>query len=438
MTTPRFAYAPAFDRNIGWLTEWEQQALRARRVAIAGMGGVGGVHLLSLARLGIGRFTIADLDTFDIVNFNRQFGAFTSTLGRPKVEVLAEMARDINPELDIRSFPHGVQPDTVDAFLDGVDLYVDGFDFFALDIRRKVFARCRELGIPAVTAAPIGMGTGFLIFTPDRMSFDDYFRLEGQNDAEQYLRFLVGFTPRGLHRPYLVDESRVDLAGQRGPSTVAACDLCAGVVAVAAVKLLLNRGGVKPAPYHHHYDAYAGRLVVSKLRWGNDGPLQRLKLAIGRRMFAAMSARAAPPAPSHAPLDALDEILTAARWAPSGDNTQPWRFERLGDDSVRIRISLSHASNIYEYREAEPTLLAAGILLESLRIAASGWQRAMAWEIEAQSDTILTLRASFRPSRRVLADPLLAELPLRSVNRRAYRTRRLRENERAALRIAAG
>ncbi|MDE2201053.1 MAG: hypothetical protein KGJ41_18765, partial [Rhodospirillales bacterium] len=83
-------------------------------------------------------------------------------------------------------------------------------------------------------------------------------------------------------------------------------------------------------------------------------------------------------------------------------------------------------------------LLAAGILLESLRIAASGWQRAVAWEIEAQSDTTLTLRASFRPSRRVLADPLLAELPLRSVNRRAYRTRKLRESERAALRIAAG
>jgi hypothetical protein len=64
MPPPGFAYAPAFDRNIGWVTEWEQQALRAKRVAIAGMGGVGGIHLLSLARLGIGRFSIADLDAF--------------------------------------------------------------------------------------------------------------------------------------------------------------------------------------------------------------------------------------------------------------------------------------------------------------------------------------------------------------------------------------
>ena len=55
-----FAYDLAFDRNIGWLTDWEQLALRQKHVAIAGMGGVGGGHLLTLVRLGIGRFTIAD------------------------------------------------------------------------------------------------------------------------------------------------------------------------------------------------------------------------------------------------------------------------------------------------------------------------------------------------------------------------------------------
>ena len=438
MTAPPFAYAAAFDRNIGWLTEWEQLALRARRVAIAGMGGVGGIHLLSLARLGIGRFSIADLDDFDIVNFNRQFGAYVSTLGRPKVEVLAEMARDINPELDLRSFPAGVQPETIDAFLEGVDLYVDGLDFFQLDIRRQVFARCHALGIPAVTAAPIGMGTGFLVFEPGGMSFDQYFRLDGKSAAEQYVRFLVGFTPRGLHLSYVVDPTRVDLAGQRGPSTVAACDLCAGVVAVAAVKLLLRRGGVAAAPYHHHYDAYRGRLVVSKLRWGNAGPLQQLKIAIGRRMFARMSARAVPPMVDAGALDPLGEILNLARWAPSPDNTQNWRFERLGADRVRVRVALDHATNIYQYRTSEPTRLAVGMLLESLRIAASGWQRTIAWSIETETDVALVLLVTLAPAPALAPDPLLAEVPLRSVDRRAFRVRALRAHERDALREAAG
>jgi tRNA A37 threonylcarbamoyladenosine dehydratase len=66
---------------------------------------VGGVHLLTLARLGIGRFTIADFDVFDIVNFNRQVGATVSSLQQPKIDVLAKMTRDINPEIDLRLFP---------------------------------------------------------------------------------------------------------------------------------------------------------------------------------------------------------------------------------------------------------------------------------------------------------------------------------------------
>src|SRR5512140_246302 len=93
-----FNYAEAFSRNLGWVTEAEQNALRGTRVAIAGLGGVGGSHLLTLTRLGIGGFNIADYDTFNLVNFNRQAGASMASLGRPKVAVLSQMARDINPE----------------------------------------------------------------------------------------------------------------------------------------------------------------------------------------------------------------------------------------------------------------------------------------------------------------------------------------------------
>jgi tRNA A37 threonylcarbamoyladenosine dehydratase len=119
MSEGLFRYDEAFARNIGWVTEAEQASLRGKRVAIAGVGGVGGVHLLSLARLGVGAFHVAEMDTFDLVNFNRQAGAMMSTLGRPKVEVMIEMARDINPELDIQVFGEGVNAGNLDAFLDG-------------------------------------------------------------------------------------------------------------------------------------------------------------------------------------------------------------------------------------------------------------------------------------------------------------------------------
>ncbi|AUL99615.1 ThiF family adenylyltransferase [Pseudothauera hydrothermalis] len=286
----RFDYEAAFSRNIGWVTEAEQQTLRGKRVAIAGIGGVGGVHLLTLARLGIGAFNIADFDTFDLVNFNRQAGAMVSTLGRPKVDVLAEMAADINPELDIRRFAHGVHQDNLDDFLRGVDLYVDGLDFFAFAARRNTFAACHRLGVPAVTAAPLGMGTAVLVFMPGGMSFEDYFCLEGCDQDEMALRFLLGLSPAMLQRGYLVDPSRVNLAEQRGPSTVAACQLCAGVAATEALKILLGRGRLRAAPHGYQFDAYRQRLTRTWRPGGNRHPLQRLGLWVARRQLLKMRA----------------------------------------------------------------------------------------------------------------------------------------------------
>lgn len=284
----RFDYDEAFSRNIGWVTTKEQEALRSKRVAIAGMGGVGGGHLLTLARLGIGAFTISDFDRFDIANFNRQAGATLATIGKPKVDVLADMALQINPELDIRRFPDGVSQDNLDDFLRNVDLYVDSLDFFAFAARRATFAACRRLGIPAITAAPLGMGTAVLVFLPGGMSFEDYFCLEGCNEEEMGIRFLFGLSPGMLQRGYLADPSRVNLEERRGPSTIAACQLCAGVTATEALKILLDRGGVISAPRGYQFDAYRNRLVRTWRPGGNRNPLQRIGLWIARGQLRRM------------------------------------------------------------------------------------------------------------------------------------------------------
>ena len=289
---PAFDYNTAFSRNIGWITEAEQAALRRKRVAIAGLGGVGGVHLLALARLGVGAFNLAEFDRFDLANFNRQAGATMSTLGWPKLDVLIEMARDINPELDIRPLGGGVAAANVDEFLRGADIYVDGLDFFAFEARRITFAACARLGVPATTAAPLGMGVALLNFLPGRMTFEEYFRLEGQPEGEQALRLLIGLSPAMLQRGYLVDRSRVNLAAQRGPSTAMACQLCAGVAATEALKILLGRGDALAAPWGMQFDAYRGKLARTWRPGGNANPLQRLALAVARRQLARMAVEA--------------------------------------------------------------------------------------------------------------------------------------------------
>ena len=291
---PAFDYEQAFSRNIGWVSAAEQQRLRRSRIAIAGMGGVGGQHLLALARLGIGSFHVADFDHFEVHNFNRQAGAFMSRVGQPKVDVMAEMAADINPEAEIRRFPDGVTPDNVDAFLDGVDVYVDGIDFFAIEARRLVFARCHAKGIPAVTAAPLGMGAALLCFLPGKMSFEDYFKVEGHDRQEQFARFIAGLSPAMLQMRYLEVPEAVSFHEQRGPSTAMACELCAGVTGTTVLKLLLGRGKVAAAPWAMHFDAYRQKLSFTWRPFGNAHPMQRLLMRFIRPKLR-MTAGAKPP-----------------------------------------------------------------------------------------------------------------------------------------------
>ena len=198
------------------------------------------------------------------------------------------MARDINPELDIKVFHDGVNPDNIDTFLDGVDLYVDGLDFFVFAARAMAFARCHARSIPAVTAAPLGIGAAVLCFMPGGMSFEDYFGFAGRSEEELALRFMIGLSPRMLQRPYLVDPSAVDLDARRGPSTIMACDLCAGLAATESLKILLGRGKVLAAPHGFQFDAYRNKLVRTWRPFGHRNPVQRLMLAFARRQLAAM------------------------------------------------------------------------------------------------------------------------------------------------------
>ena len=430
-----FSYDDAFSRNLGWVTPAEQAALREKCVAIAGLGGVGGSHLLTLARLGIGRFRIADFDTFDVANFNRQAGALMSTVGQPKSEVLAAMARDINPGLDLRVFSQGIDAGNVDEFLAGADLYVDGLDFFAFDARELVFAACARRGIPATTVAPLGMGAALVNFLPGGMTFEEYFGVAGRPAAEKALRLLVGLAPARLHARYLVDPTRIDLANKRGPSTAMGCQLCAGIAATEALKILLRRGRVYGAPHAVHFDAFRNKLT--RTRRSNRHALQRLTLRIARRK--ALSRRVASGAPEVAHLSpTLAKILDLARWAPSGDNAQVWRFQIVDNHYVVVHGLNTFADTVYDVH-GWPSQLAWGALLETMSIAATKF--GLRADISRRSDAAETspkFDVRFVADAAVRADPLLSSIEVRSVQRRRLQRRALTKGEKDALEAALG
>lgn len=366
----------AFCRNLGLVDYAGQRKLLGSRVAIAGLGGVGGVHLMTLARTGIGNFNLADFDAYSPVNINRQYGASIASFGRNKLDVMTERALSVNPFMDIRAFPGGITATSLDDFLKDVDLVVDGIDFFALDVRRQLFNRALALGIPVITAAPLGFSCALLVFTPGGMNFDDYFDItEHTEKMEAYLRFGMGLAPRPAHLGYM-DRRFVSLHDRRGPSLDIACHMCAGMAATEAVRLLLGKKGIRPTPYFRQFDPLTGRFTTGKLRQGLRSPLQRLKLAIARRFFLGTPRTGAlrPPDPEMVglrqdiPPATLEYIAQAATRAPSGDNVQPWRIA-MHETGIHIHAARQADDSFFNYRQIA-TLLACGAAAQNAVFAA--------------------------------------------------------------------
>jgi molybdopterin/thiamine biosynthesis adenylyltransferase len=253
---------PRFVRNIGWVTEAEQNTLANKWVTIAGMGGVGGSYLLSLVRLGVGNFTVADFDSFEKSNFNRQVGAFGSSLGKRKTDTLVAMAHDINPNVNIKVFEEGLtQRNAYDVICDA-DVFLDGIDFYAFEAKQYAFAVCDEMKVPALTAAPIGMGVSFMAFMPGVMSFEQYFKIKDEAPRHKAIKFLSRISPPMYAWKYLAEKSAFDPNKKSAPSLVLGCEMANAYLCTQVLKILLGRGEVIAAPASVHFDAYLNKFKI--------------------------------------------------------------------------------------------------------------------------------------------------------------------------------
>ncbi|MFO1488286.1 MAG: tRNA threonylcarbamoyladenosine dehydratase [Verrucomicrobiota bacterium] len=124
--------------------------LRRAHVCVIGVGGVGSWAVEALARSGIGTLTLVDLDDVCISNVNRQSHALTGTFGKPKVEVMTERVRAINPDCQVRARQEFfLKSNAEDVLGGGYDCVLDAIDQTAL--KCLLLAMCREKKIPIVT-----------------------------------------------------------------------------------------------------------------------------------------------------------------------------------------------------------------------------------------------------------------------------------------------
>lgn len=155
-----------YSRNRKQLSCGDQLRLLNSHVAVIGLGGLGGAVIEILARLGVGRLTLVDGDSFDESNLNRQILSCPANLGRPKAQVAGERVAEINPAVTVRQVPEFFRADNGRSILAGVDLVADCLD--TIGDRFVLEDVCRDLAIPMVSAAVGGTsGQAIAVFPGD-------------------------------------------------------------------------------------------------------------------------------------------------------------------------------------------------------------------------------------------------------------------------------
>jgi molybdopterin/thiamine biosynthesis adenylyltransferase len=259
--TDREAYWEMTCRNRGLISIEEQEIISNTVVCQAGVGGNADV-LLTLVQMGFQRFRIADPDTYDLSNLNRQLGGTFDTIGQRKVDVVASELRRMNPNIVVDVYPEGVTEENVEEFLDGAHIVIDGMD--NLIIKKQLFDVARKNGQPVFSSPVIGWTACLAVFDPIRSpTFEEFF---GQlpSTAEEQEKFGVRFGSMFMAgSPMELDmaEFRSRVQQGRTPSVAATCRLNAALVCSAVYGWLFDKGKIPVAPLTLQFDLLGARVA---------------------------------------------------------------------------------------------------------------------------------------------------------------------------------
>jgi len=234
------------NRCIPLLTEEGINKLRLSTVAIAGCGGAGGASAITLARMGMGNFKLADPGLFDEPDTNRQWACNVSNLGRNKTDSYEEMLLNINPGIKVKKYSEGLTEQNLTDFLEGADLLIDCLDIaVSVQLRLKMYQQGRKNGIYCLVAPILSFGTMFFCASPDGMPMDRVVELidEGGNKSKFPPILREVFMPEHLD----IIESRI--ATHKIPSVAVSSILAASVLATESTMILLGKiipGARKP------------------------------------------------------------------------------------------------------------------------------------------------------------------------------------------------
>jgi len=247
-------YREMVSRNIGIITEEQQEKLRNSCVAIAGCGAEGGSAAIALSRMGIGNLKIAEPDRFEISNINRQFSARKDSLGLNKAIVVREDIKLINPECKVVVYPEGINENNIEEFLFGANIAIDAIDYRNPIGSVLLYRKAREMNICVIAALSIGWGSFLFFFEPDSLPFEEYIGANPQvplEDFEKYSYPLSAFCPEpplyvGVKLIQDVVQEKIEI-----PVVIPAVHLTAAMISSFVHFYINGVKKIKPAPYYY-------------------------------------------------------------------------------------------------------------------------------------------------------------------------------------------
>lgn len=264
-----------FSRNIGFFTEAEQDQLGRSTVAIAGVGGVGGLLAERLIRLGIGHLKIIDPENFEYSNLNRQFCSSTANLGRNKAEVVFAQIKDINPQATVEYGNTGIKTQNdATLFVSDCDLVVDAMDFGLF--KESIFLQraARQRGIYHIFSSAIGFGALVVVFGPDGLTLEEYNKLPRDVDLDnsEELRVPLDRICPVIPSYAIAASAEADMIiqeiiiGERpAPTNSIGVGLASVLTANEIINIILKKRDIAEAPEYTYIDLLDRKFLVGNV-----------------------------------------------------------------------------------------------------------------------------------------------------------------------------
>ena len=256
-------YSETFSRNIGLISKEDQKVISEAVVAIAGTGADGGLSAERIARMGVKKIKLSDPEKFDLSNINRQFGATISSVGKNKCLTVAEEINRIRPDIEIETYPEGINEENAKKFVEGSNVILDEIEYTTPSASVFLHIAAIKVTVDVFAGLNLGVGINIFRFTPSGLFFED---MIGFSNASRDKEFRMESMVPNI--PSYVEKEIVKLVLERKsfvPTISPTIGLLSGYLSFLAMGKIIKKWDIPCVPNFLHVDMYNQELSIKKI-----------------------------------------------------------------------------------------------------------------------------------------------------------------------------